>query len=154
MRLLSSTIASLALVGIALVVSPISAKAQGDSSGSCSWQCTCTGNSCGCSNNGTGKNCTIGGSGCVVTMCDQDQVSLLVIAPDGSLVPLPARYAAEHGPAGTVKDENVAQPSMGRWEFLAAGRSVARNCSGLVTNRYYDGAVAADIRKRDRNISI
>jgi hypothetical protein len=87
-------------------------------------------------------------------MCDNEQISMVVIAPDGSLVPLPARYAAEPDPAGGVKDENVVQPSTGRWEFVAAGRSVARNCSGLVTTRYYDRVVAADIRKKDRTISI
>jgi len=154
MRLLSSTIASLALAAIALAVSPLSAKAQGDSSGGCSWQCSCEGNACGCTNDGTGRDCTIGGKGCVVTMCDEDQISLLVIAPDGSLVPLPARYAAEREPVGAGKEVKSVQPSTRGWDFVSAGRSVARDCSGLVTRRYYDRAVAADIRKRDQNISI
>ena len=58
-------------------------------------------------------------------MCDREQISLLVIAPDGSLVPLPARYAAERDPAGAAEDEENVQPSTGRWEFVAVGRSVA-----------------------------
>lgn len=143
-----------ALATLALVVCPPSAEAQGESSGTCQWGCHCIGNRCGCNSNGSGKDCALGGNGCVVTMCDQEQISLLVIAPDGSLVPLPARYAAERDPSGAENDETNSQPSTGRWEFVAAGRSVARHCSGLITRRYYDREVAADIRERERNLSI
>lgn len=154
MKLSTLAFASLLLATVALVVSPVSAKAQGEASGTCQWGCQCAGRSCGCNSYGSGKDCSLGGNGCVVTMCDNEQISMLVIAPDGSLVPLPARYAAERDPAGAGRDEKSIQPSTGRWEFVAAGRSVARNCSGLVTTRYYDRVVAADIRKKDRTISI
>ena len=155
MKLPISLLTGLVLATMALVVCPYQAAAQGESSGTCQWGCLCKGNACGCNSNGSGKDCALGGNGCVVTMCDQEQISLLVIAPDGSLVPLPARYAAERDPAGAgEEDEKSVQPSTGRWEFVAAGRSVARHCSGLVTRRYYDRSAAADIRKKDRNISI
>ncbi len=154
MKLPVSLFTGFALATLALVVCPPSAEAQGESSGTCQWGCLCTGNRCGCNSNGSGKDCALGGNGCVVTMCEQEQISLLVIAPDGSLVPLPARYAAERDPAGDGKGEAITQPSMGRWEFVAAGRSVARHCSGLITRRYYDRATAADIRDMERDISI
>lgn len=154
MKRSTSLITGLVLATIALVVCPYSAEAQGESSGTCQWGCLCRGNACGCNSNGSGKDCALGGNGCVVTMCEQEEISLLVIAPDGSLVPLPARYAAERDPAGAGKDDESTQPSTGRWEFVAAGRSVARHCSGLITSRYYDRAAAADIRKKDQNISI
>lgn len=154
MKLSTSSFAGLVLAAIALVASPVSAKAQGEASGSCQWGCQCTGRSCGCNSYGSGKDCSLGGNGCVVTMCDNEQISMLVIAPDGSLVPLPARYAAERVPDGAGKDEESIRTITGRWEFVASGRSVARNCSGVVTTRYYDRAVAADIRKKDQNISI
>lgn len=154
MKLPISLVTGLVLATVALVTCPYSARAQGESSGTCQWGCLCRGNACGCNSNGSGKDCALGGNGCVVTMCEQEQISLLVIAPDGSLVPLPARYAAERDPAGAGNDETNTQPSTGRWEFVSAGRSVARHCSGLITRRYYDREVAADIRDRERTLSI
>lgn len=153
MKLLPSAVAGFVLAVVTLAFVPLPAAAQGESSGTCSWGCKCKGTACGCNSFGSGKDCSLGGEGCVVTMCDQEQISLLVIAPDGSLVPLPARYAAERDPAGDGKDEENVQPT-GRWEFVAAGRSVARHCSGLITRRYYDRATAADIRDKERTLSI
>jgi hypothetical protein len=41
-----------------------------------------------------------------------------------------------------------------RWEYVSDGLSVARDCRGVIVARYYDPQLAAEIRRKDRTITL
>ncbi|HEX8433385.1 MAG TPA: hypothetical protein VF625_18995 [Longimicrobium sp.] len=133
----------LAPVG-AVALTPSSAAAQ------CKWGCACQGTSCGCNSRGNGADCVASGTGCVVGTCGAEDHGV-AFAPDGSVV----RLASQARPDTTMGAELT--PSLGetaRWEFVSAGHSVARHCSGIIVARYFDSATAAALRDRDRTLTL
>ncbi|HEX9937205.1 MAG TPA: hypothetical protein VGB15_08780 [Longimicrobium sp.] len=140
MRPISLIIATAAL----LLAFPVPAAAQ------CTWGCACRESACGCNSTGSGSGCVNGGNGCVVYRCAAEE-GPVVLAPDGSA----ARPALDGtGKPAEMRTLFAAAPVQSRWEYRAPGRSVARHCSGIVVARYFDRTAAADVRRRQRTLTI
>jgi hypothetical protein len=136
----------LGFAGVSLT--PVVAEAQ------CHWGCRCEGNDCGCNRNGSGSSCDNGGTGCVVSGCGTE-LTHGTFAPDGSF----ATFASTSTDALSSDGEHASMetPASGgsyRWEFASPGYSVARHCSGVVLERYFDRATAAAVRERTRSFTI
>lgn len=132
------------LCGFALVTAASTATPAVAQS-TCVWGCHCEGSGCACNSNGSGGSCDTGGSGCAVMKCVP--VHVMRLAPDGS----PVRLAALESVPPRATSEG---PLRVRWEYVARGRSAARDCSGVVVARYFDPRLAATVRRRQQTISI
>lgn len=141
--------AAFALAGVA--IAPSAAEAQ------CVYGCACQGGACGCNSNGTGDGCTASGEGCVVSTCDDTTIQSVAFAPDGSVVQFASETEGEGAnvtSADGVRSLRAQLSGSTRWEYVSAGLSVARNCSGLIVARVYDRQAAAAIRQKDRTLTI
>lgn len=126
----------------AIALTPSSATAQ------CKWGCACQGASCGCNSRGNVADCVASGTGCVVGTCGAEDHGV-TFAADGSVVRLTSEARGD-----SAREADAAPGGTARWEFVSAGHSVARDCSGVIVARYFDSATAAALRERDFVITL
>lgn len=116
----------------------------------CQWGCRCVGDACGCSKIGNGSSCTASGDGCVVVGCEGG----------GDLQPHGVAFSADGSPVFRVDADGGAAdgadplPASARWAETEDGVRVARNCSGAVIARRYGAALAAEIRRREGELTV
>ena len=73
---------------------------------------------------------------------------VIEFAPDGSVTRVIAAQVGEaHLLAFTAELSD-------RWEYVAANRSVARNCAGIIVARYFSAELAEAIRKQQRVVTL
>jgi hypothetical protein len=123
---------------------PAEARAQ------CTASCACTTRSCECSTvGGKGSGCETDGERCIVLRCDAIFPTRYIVAPNGTLF----RTAASGNPDSMEgADAPGAEPS--RWQTVAPGHAVRRNCLGIVLEEWFDPAAARAVREQSRLIVI
>ena len=125
----------------ALVLTAEGASAQADD---CTVKCGCLSSGCGCSSDGgNGSECSASGNGCFVTQCETYDAEVFA-APDGSLL----RRATVIDERGNlfVRVSRLA----GAWEAVSPEVAVARDCGGVVVERFMTAQAAAAYRDRTR----
>ncbi len=134
-------LAGVVAIGVGATVAPSEAAAQ------CTMRCECDENACGCSrNDGNGSACYASGDGCYVYRCQPKMAASLdraIFARDGKALAPIAGIDAD-GRAGAVPTTGVS------WEVLPSGIAVARNCAGIVVQRYVSKARATALREKTR----
>lgn len=153
----------LAVLGATLAFSvclPTNAEAQ------CTMKCTCVGTSCTCSSSGgAGGTCSTNGSSCIVTACKPKPQSVSFSLEGlplsaGSDVANPFviqglfAFANFRSLLPDLEDQLAGHVFTGSWETVSPGVGVRKDCTGLITARYYDRRVAEAIRMRQRKIVI
>jgi hypothetical protein len=157
----------LALLFCAAVALPNVASAQ-----SCTTKCECYTSGCGCfSEGGNGCKCSASGGGCFVTACgnqacdqteeDEEDLELVLFAPDGSPVRVAARSdRAPHATAEAAMSGRRAVAGAGNqrpfagWEMSAPGVAVQRNCEGIVIRRAYAGSTISIVYASTRRVTL
>lgn len=142
MRFATMSLLTAALFGVGLLfVGPLPVVAQPPAEAECTAKCGCiSGEGCGCqSTGGNGSTCDASGDGCFVHRCDAHTSSASAfLAPDGSVLFHGATQADEDGMIETFQS--------GLWEILPSGISVAKNCSGVIVDRFVTRGRAAALR--------
>ncbi len=121
-----------------------------DVAAQCQWGCRCVGDACGCSKTGNGSSCAASGDGCVVNGCSgggDHQPHGVAFSADGAPVLLrDIEDRAADGAASLL--------ASARWEEGEDGVRVARDCSGAVVARRYAAGLAAEIRRREGELTV
>jgi hypothetical protein len=131
------------LLGGAWAVTTSEAAAQ-----ECTVKCQCLSSGCGCqSSGGNGSGCDASGDGCFVQKCDEVITSSDgFVTPDGLLRLLPAMTSGQSRLASGLDRD-------GEWETSSHGQALARDCSGIVVQRYFSRSYATTLRESSRVLS-
>lgn len=135
------------LVGVAMsCVGVVSAHAQ-QPDGGCTMKCKCSQEGCGCEmEGGTGSSCEATGTDCNTQPCNPNlYFASAFVAPDGSV--LSHAYTRIYDEALFVKAQSRS------WEVLPNGISVAKNCAGVIVDRFVDRHRASMLRVQSRVLS-
>ena len=134
-------LAGVVAIGIGATVAPSQVAAQ------CTLKCECDEKGCGCKRkDGNGSSCSTDGYTCEVSVCQPTIAASLgraIFARDGKALAPIAGIDAD-GRAGAVSTTGVS------WEVLPSGIAVARNCAGVVVQRYVSKARATALREKTR----
>lgn len=141
-------LAGVVTIGVGAIAAPTEAAAQ------CTVKCGCISGGCGCQGKGgNGSSCSASGNGCFVSECEA-LVSLdrTIFAPDGSIVTrrVNTSSASVDGASALRAEGDEPQEPWVSWETLPSGIAVAKNCAGLVVQRYVQTVRALALRDDTR----
>ena len=145
MRLL---LAGVVTIGVGATVAPTETAAQ------CTIKCGCIPGGCGCQGKGgNGSACSASGNGCFTTECEAlASLDRTFFAPDGSILTRRVNAGSASVDAIVAQQAERDKPPQlwTSWETLPSGIAVARNCAGLVVQRYVQTVKAQALRDDTR----
>lgn len=129
--------------------------APAETAAQCTIKCGCISGGCGCQGKGgNGSACSASGNGCFVSECEAfASLDRAIFAPDGSIVTRRVNAGSTSVDASLAPraegDEQPPEPWVS-WKTLPSGVAVAKNCAGLVVQRYVQTVRALALRDDTR----
>lgn len=111
----------------------------------CTMRCICDSARCSClSSGGQGSFCSSSGEACTVYGCEPQALAAVRSTPDGVAI-VGHRFSSVR--SHPLAEGTATAWDNGRWEAVAEGRAVARQCGGVIVALYADPSAAIRLRK-------